>query len=257
MALVSAMHITAGVWVNDDEPGIQADTLEWLDKLAPPSWSEPANDVARALSPDPGDYRHHARRRGQRRRPSQEPARPPPGDRPGDRRQARPRALAGDLLRRVRRPQAQAAGDQGARRVAHSGSLRVTSGPIPYPQPYPRPAHRRDGRGPSGTCRNLHGDGFRRTPGSPKARRSSTSRARRARSGRSSRPRRRPHRRADQGPDRGQDRRLGGRRSRSPWVVEEARRARRLRLDAPPTGSLVGEDAILRGRCRSRRTSRR
>jgi secondary thiamine-phosphate synthase enzyme len=59
MVLVSAMHITAGVWVNDDEPGIQADALEWLDKLAPPSWSEPANEVARALSPDPGDYRHH------------------------------------------------------------------------------------------------------------------------------------------------------------------------------------------------------
>jgi thiamine phosphate synthase YjbQ (UPF0047 family) len=59
MALVSAMHITAGVWVNDDEPGIQADTLEWLDKLAPPSWSEPANQVAAALAPDPGDYRHH------------------------------------------------------------------------------------------------------------------------------------------------------------------------------------------------------
>jgi thiamine phosphate synthase YjbQ (UPF0047 family) len=60
MVLVSAMHITAGVWVNDDEPGLQADTLEWLDKVAPPSWKEPASDVARELSPDPGDYRHHA-----------------------------------------------------------------------------------------------------------------------------------------------------------------------------------------------------
>jgi thiamine phosphate synthase YjbQ (UPF0047 family) len=59
MVLVSAMHITAGVWVNDDEPGIQEDALEWLDKLAPPSWSEPANDTARSLLPDPGDYRHH------------------------------------------------------------------------------------------------------------------------------------------------------------------------------------------------------
>ncbi len=59
MVLVAAMHITAGVWINDDEPGIQADTLEWLDKLAPPSWKEPANDVARELMPDPGDYRHH------------------------------------------------------------------------------------------------------------------------------------------------------------------------------------------------------
>jgi thiamine phosphate synthase YjbQ (UPF0047 family) len=59
MALVSAMHITAGVWVNDDEPGIQADALEWLDKLAPPSWKDPANDVAAALLPAGGDYRHH------------------------------------------------------------------------------------------------------------------------------------------------------------------------------------------------------
>ncbi len=59
MALVSAMHITAGVWVNDDEPGIQEDALEWLDKIAPPSWKEPANDVARSLLPAPGDYRHH------------------------------------------------------------------------------------------------------------------------------------------------------------------------------------------------------
>jgi secondary thiamine-phosphate synthase enzyme len=59
MVLVSAMHITAGVWVNDDEPGILEDTLEWLDKLAPPSWRPPANDVAAQLSPGPGDFRHH------------------------------------------------------------------------------------------------------------------------------------------------------------------------------------------------------
>ena len=59
MALVSAMHITAGVWVNDDEPSPQADTLEWLDKVAPPTWKEPANETAAQLLPDPGDYRHH------------------------------------------------------------------------------------------------------------------------------------------------------------------------------------------------------
>ena len=59
MVLVSAMHITAGVWVNDDEPGIHADALEWLDKLAPPSWRPLDNQVARELLPDPGDYRHH------------------------------------------------------------------------------------------------------------------------------------------------------------------------------------------------------
>jgi len=59
MVLVSAMHITAGVWVNDDEPGILADALEWLDKLAPATWQPPPNDVARELLPDGGDYRHH------------------------------------------------------------------------------------------------------------------------------------------------------------------------------------------------------
>jgi thiamine phosphate synthase YjbQ (UPF0047 family) len=59
MVLVSAMHITAGVWVNDDEPGLQEDTLEWLDKVAPPSWKAPANRVAEELLPDGGDYRHH------------------------------------------------------------------------------------------------------------------------------------------------------------------------------------------------------
>jgi len=35
MALVSAMHITAGVFVNDDEPGILKDIDEWLERLAP------------------------------------------------------------------------------------------------------------------------------------------------------------------------------------------------------------------------------
>lgn len=35
MALVSAMHITAGVYVNDAEPGIIEDIDEWLEGLAP------------------------------------------------------------------------------------------------------------------------------------------------------------------------------------------------------------------------------
>ena len=43
MVLVSAMHITAGVYVNDNEPGLIDDIDEWLDKLAP--FRE--------------DYRHH------------------------------------------------------------------------------------------------------------------------------------------------------------------------------------------------------
>jgi thiamine phosphate synthase YjbQ (UPF0047 family) len=59
MVLVSAMHITAGVWVNDDEPGLHEDVLEWLDKIAPPSWRPAANSVAGELLPDEADYRHH------------------------------------------------------------------------------------------------------------------------------------------------------------------------------------------------------
>lgn len=59
MALVSALHITAGVWINDNESGIQADALEWLDKLAPPSWKSPESEVARQMLPDGGEYRHH------------------------------------------------------------------------------------------------------------------------------------------------------------------------------------------------------
>lgn len=35
MVLVSAMHITAGVYVNDDESGLIEDIDEWLEKLAP------------------------------------------------------------------------------------------------------------------------------------------------------------------------------------------------------------------------------
>lgn len=35
LALVSAMHITAGVYVNDDEGGIIEDIDKWLEALAP------------------------------------------------------------------------------------------------------------------------------------------------------------------------------------------------------------------------------
>ena len=59
MVLVSAMHITAGVWVNDDEPGLHEDVLEWLDKVAPASWQPPPGGVAEELLPEGGDYRHH------------------------------------------------------------------------------------------------------------------------------------------------------------------------------------------------------
>jgi secondary thiamine-phosphate synthase enzyme len=35
MVLVSAMHITAGVYVNDNEPGLIEDIDQWLEQLAP------------------------------------------------------------------------------------------------------------------------------------------------------------------------------------------------------------------------------
>jgi secondary thiamine-phosphate synthase enzyme len=35
MALVSAMHITAGVYVNDNESGLIHDIDRWLEQLAP------------------------------------------------------------------------------------------------------------------------------------------------------------------------------------------------------------------------------
>jgi secondary thiamine-phosphate synthase enzyme len=35
MCLVNAMHITASVFINDDEPGLHADYKRWLEKLAP------------------------------------------------------------------------------------------------------------------------------------------------------------------------------------------------------------------------------
>src|SRR5262245_66360936 len=44
MALVSAMHITAGVYVNDWESGLIHDFQTWLEQLAPTGL----------------DYRHHA-----------------------------------------------------------------------------------------------------------------------------------------------------------------------------------------------------
>jgi secondary thiamine-phosphate synthase enzyme len=35
LCLVNAMHITASVFINDDEPGLHADYERWLEKLAP------------------------------------------------------------------------------------------------------------------------------------------------------------------------------------------------------------------------------
>ena len=35
LCLVNAMHITASVFINDDEPGLHRDYKKWLEQLAP------------------------------------------------------------------------------------------------------------------------------------------------------------------------------------------------------------------------------
>nr|WP_226984225.1 secondary thiamine-phosphate synthase enzyme YjbQ [Halothermothrix orenii] len=35
LCLVNAMHITASVFINDDEPGLHSDFKKWLEELAP------------------------------------------------------------------------------------------------------------------------------------------------------------------------------------------------------------------------------
>ena len=51
MVLVSAMHITAGVFVNDNESGLHQDIEDWVQRLAP---GPGADDRTRGP-----DYRHH------------------------------------------------------------------------------------------------------------------------------------------------------------------------------------------------------
>ena len=46
LCLINAMHITASVFINDDEPGLHEDYARWLEKLAP-------------FDADPTVYRHN------------------------------------------------------------------------------------------------------------------------------------------------------------------------------------------------------
>jgi len=46
LVLVNAMHITASVFINDDEPGLHADYKKWLEQLAP-------------FDPSPTRYQHN------------------------------------------------------------------------------------------------------------------------------------------------------------------------------------------------------
>lgn len=46
LVLVNAMHITASVFINDDEPGLHEDYARWLEELAP-------------FDPSPQGYHHN------------------------------------------------------------------------------------------------------------------------------------------------------------------------------------------------------
>jgi secondary thiamine-phosphate synthase enzyme len=43
ICLVNSMHITSSIFINDDEPGLHKDFMEWLEKI----------------SPEKSDYKHH------------------------------------------------------------------------------------------------------------------------------------------------------------------------------------------------------
>ena len=91
--LVNAMHITASVFINDDESGLHADYEKWLEKLAP---HEPISQYRHNRTGEDNADAHMKRQVMGREVVVAD-----------HRRQARLRTVGADLLRRVRRPAAQ------------------------------------------------------------------------------------------------------------------------------------------------------
>ena len=58
LCLVNAMHITASVFINDDEPGLHRDYKSWLEKLAP---HEPLSRYDHNLTGEDNGDAHHKR----------------------------------------------------------------------------------------------------------------------------------------------------------------------------------------------------
>ena len=103
LILVNAMHITASVFINDDESGLHQDYERWLEGLAP---HEP---VSRYLHNRTGEDNGDAHLKRQIM-----------GSRSGGRCNGRPtrfRPLGADLLRRVRRSKEEAGIGQDYRRI--------------------------------------------------------------------------------------------------------------------------------------------
>ena len=95
--LVSAMHITSGVYVNDWEDGLIQDFQVWLEKLAPSGL----------------DYKHHQTGEDNADAHLKRTIMGHQVMRADHRRQARSRTVGADLLRRVRRPAEEARRRQG------------------------------------------------------------------------------------------------------------------------------------------------
>ena len=101
MVLVSAMHITAAVYVNDWEDGLIHDFQVWLEKLAPAG----------------PDYRHHQTGEDNADAHLKRTLMGHQVVLPDDEGQAGPWSLGAGVLCRVRRPAAQAGSGQGDGRV--------------------------------------------------------------------------------------------------------------------------------------------
>jgi secondary thiamine-phosphate synthase enzyme len=58
LCLVNAMHITASVFINDDEPGLHQDYKRWLEELAP---HEPVSHYLHNRTGEDNGDAHHKR----------------------------------------------------------------------------------------------------------------------------------------------------------------------------------------------------
>ena len=58
LCLINAMHITASVFINDDEPGLHRDYKIWLEDLAP---HEPLSKYDHNLTGEDNGDAHHKR----------------------------------------------------------------------------------------------------------------------------------------------------------------------------------------------------
>jgi secondary thiamine-phosphate synthase enzyme len=58
LCLVNAMHITASVFINDNEPGLHADYKRWLEELAP---HEPISRYRHNMTGEDNGDAHHKR----------------------------------------------------------------------------------------------------------------------------------------------------------------------------------------------------